>query len=133
MNPDYKLLLLSVNNLFLIAFIFIISSFNAFATPAKDIALQYDAKKEQLHVEAIHVSNSLQNHYIHRMSVTKNADEPVVTYFSRQSEPSKFIADTALEAQPGDSIRVELLCIKGGVSEATLVVPKPEEKKEMQK
>ena len=99
------------------------SAKSAWATPAANIKLAYDFKKGELLLEADHVSNSLQNHYIHTMTIYENNEAPQLIYFTRQAKPSKFTADVPLAVQPGDAIRVVLQCIKGGTSEETLVVP----------
>ena len=111
---------------FYFSIFFILCSGELWATPPTDIQMTYDFEKETLSVEAAHVSNSQQNHYIHTMTIYKNDEAPNVIYFTRQMKPSVFSAEVPLKAKPGDVIRVAFQCIKGGFAEATLVIADPE-------
>ena len=95
----------------------------AFATPPSQIELSYDALKGNLHIEAEHPSDRLDRHYLRRMVIYKNDVQDQELFYPRQTYAAKFVADTALKADPGDRIAVELFCSQGGVGRQEITVP----------
>ena len=104
-----------------LAFCFFVSI--AAATPPTAITLTYIKEKSILHVEIEHVTHNPRNHYIRRLEVYQNNNEPIVFNYPTQRDRSTVIEDVALSAQTGDTIRVVAICSKAGRKEETLVVP----------
>ena len=104
----------------------------AFATPPKDIHLEYNPDTGELTIRAAHVSQDLNKHYIRRAVVVKNTQEPQNFYFTRQTQPDQFEATVTFRVDVGDQVSVKLYCSEGGVGEASLDIqqPAPEEAKE---
>jgi hypothetical protein len=95
----------------------------AWATPPKNIYLSYDVLAGVLYIEAEHVSDRIDRHYLHRMEISVNGGEPQVLYYHRQVEPQGFKAEIPLAAKPTDVISVALYCIQGGSNKVELIVP----------
>ena len=96
---------------------------DARATPPKSVNLSYDVLGGMLYVEAEHVTDNVDKHYLHTMKIFVNDKEVQTLYFHRQNQPTGFKEDVPLVAQPTDMIRVELFCIQGGSNKAEITIP----------
>lgn len=104
----------------------------ALAIPPASIDISYDALKGTIHVEAPHVSERLERHYLRRMTVFVNGQEAATVYYHRQQKPSGFEADVDLEVNPNDVVGVDLYCSQGGFKHAEYTIV-DETKKEVKK
>lgn len=95
----------------------------AMARPPAEINLSYDTEKKNLHIEARHVTSNSRKHFIRRVVVYKNGEEIEKRFYVQQTTAAMLIEDLALEAVPGDVLRVEAVCNEAGRKETTLVIP----------
>lgn len=95
---------------------------NVEARPPSQIELAYDREKQSLHVVVKHISDNMRKHYIRKIDVSRNDEDPVPYYFSSQTSAAELIIDIPLEAQPNDVIYVEAVCSEAGRAEQTLVI-----------
>ena len=121
-----------MKNLFLFMFLMFMAPL-AMATPPTEILLSYDKEKEVLHVEATHVSNKPEKHYLRKFIVSLNGNPQPEIYFHRQVDPAKFVTDIPLKAKEGDVIAVEISCSQGGVKTEELTIPVEEKKDDTHK
>ncbi len=94
----------------------------AWATPPTTLDLTYDPASGVLHVEAKHVSEHLDKHYLHRLVIYRNGAQEQEIVYTRQKYPSKFMEDIPLIAKPGETIAVEVFCSQGGSKRAELTI-----------
>ena len=117
----------SVRQVILIALAII--GFNAklaLAAAPTAIDLKYDPKEKVLNIDIAHVSHDQNKHYIKKVTVTKNNEEPKTLYFRQQVDHAHFVTQTPLEAQPGDAVKVEAQDSEGGSLTEEMVIPEPE-------
>lgn len=95
----------------------------AMARPPTEINLSYDTEKRNLHIEARHVTKNPRKHFIRRVIVYRNDEGVEKRFYVQQTTATMFIEDLALEAFPGDVLRVEAVCNEVGRKETTLVIP----------
>ncbi len=95
----------------------------AMARPPTEINLSYDAEAGNLHIEARHVTNNTRKHFIRKVIVYNNDEKVAERSYVQQTTASMLIEDFALEAFPGDILRVEAVCNEVGRKETTLVIP----------
>ena len=101
----------------------------AFATPASDINLKYDLKKNVLHISAKHPTDRKERYYIRRVMVYDNDVMVKEVTFPRQKNPVAFEEDIELTAVTGDRIRVEMFSSEGGKALGEYIVEPSSEKK----
>src|SRR5687767_6135178 len=92
------------------------------ARPPSQIELTYDKDKQSLHIVAKHLSESMREHYIRKVDVWKNDEDPIPHFFSSQTSAAELITDIPLSAMPNDVIHVEAVCSKAGRTQQSLVV-----------
>lgn len=95
----------------------------AWAGNPTGIKLEYDFKKKALHVEIEHLTHNVRHHRIRKIVVTKNHEEPLEFFFTRQDNEG-LTADLSIAAAGGDVLKVEAFCSKGGYAEEKITVPK---------
>jgi len=107
----------------LIIFILFVFIGSAAANPPKEIKLTYDKSKKVLTVEIKHNTRDLTEHYIRKISVYKNTEEP--NHFSFVSQPAAtgLTKEISVDLVPGDVVRVKAVCSEAGFKEETLIVP----------
>lgn len=96
----------------------------AWATPPESLDVSYNQEKGLITVSGRHPTQDRLEHFIRRVRVTINQDEPQTTYLTRQESASEFQATVAVKGNPGDMIKVEVFCSQGGSKDFTLQVPK---------
>lgn len=85
-----------------------------------------------LHVVVKHVTHDPRNHYIRKMAVYNNDDkEPIIYRYVQQSSAQAQIEDIAIDLKPGDTIKVEAVCVEREKAESTFVVPQPDPSKDI--
>ena len=99
----------------------------AYSHPPSRIDITYDPKEEVLSLTIAHITRDLNDHFIRRIEVKKNKEEPQIFYLNRQEKFNEFTYDISLEAEPNDVIKVKANCSKGGMKEEEFTVPEPEE------
>ncbi|GEM_PF-1257282 len=95
----------------------------AHAAPPSNLTLDYDLDSGTLTAQGSHPTQDRFEHYIRRMMVTKNQEEPQTFYFTRQNSAGEFKQTVSLKIKAGDKIHVQVYCSLGGSSEADLVIP----------
>lgn len=108
----------------MITAVLIVHASGAWATPPQTLELSYNQDKQLLTVSGSHPTQDRLEHFIRRIRVTVNQNEPVTTYLTRQDSPGEFKAVVALNAQPGDTVKIEAFCNQGGGKEQILQIPK---------
>jgi hypothetical protein len=103
----------------------------AFAHSPSNIALSYDETQKLLHIQMVHVTVKNREHYIRRITVTKNNEKPVDYYYPAQTSANGMETDVEITAEPGDVVKIKAFCSEAGSGEASLTIPekKPEQKK----
>ena len=94
----------------------------AFAHPPKSVVLSYDSGAKILSIEIEHRTYDFTEHFIHRIVVQKNDEEPFVLRYNRQDSSSIFTKEVELDAERGDTIQVKAYCNEGGTRTETLVI-----------
>ncbi|MBI3314364.1 MAG: hypothetical protein HYZ86_00265 [Candidatus Omnitrophica bacterium] len=99
------------------------------ATPPTEMEISYDPAPPSagqargvLHVEAKHISDHLDKHYLRRLVIYRNGVKEQEIAYTRQKYPSKFIEDIPLIVKPGETISVEVFCSQGGSKRAELTI-----------
>ncbi len=92
------------------------------ATPPTEMKISYDPAKGMLHVEAKHISDHLDKHYLRQLVIYRNGTKEQEIAYARQKYPSKFIEDIPFIAKPGETIAVEVFCSEGGTKRAELTI-----------
>ena len=94
----------------------------AWATPPYKLDVRYDAGDKALKVDIEHASHELSEHYIRKITVYKNSEEPKIFYYSHQPSPQQFTLTIPFEAKNGDKIRITASCSEGGSKDAETTV-----------
>ncbi|MFA5059761.1 MAG: hypothetical protein WC676_03955 [Candidatus Omnitrophota bacterium] len=95
----------------------------AFAHPPSGVELSYDSANGALTVQAEHVSKNPRKHYVRRIAVSKNQEDPVGFSFSSQNSASRVFEQIPFQANRDDVIHAKLICSEAGQSEATITIP----------
>jgi hypothetical protein len=95
------------------------------ATPPTNLQLAYNLDTRKLHIEADHPTDRPDRYFVQKVTVIKNSKEKQYFYFPRQTSVSKFIADLAYEAVPGDYLDIEVRCSQGGAAQGSIDVSGP--------
>ena len=95
---------------------------SAWATPPTTLDLTYDPATGVLHVEAKHISDHLDKHYLRRLVIDRNGAKEKEIAYTRQKYPSKFVEDIPFIAKPGETIAVEVFCSQGGKKKVELTI-----------
>lgn len=98
------------------------------AHPPSDLALSYDLEKQTLYVKMRHTTHDPREDYIRKIEISVNGQEPILKHYTIQLNTLEFSENVSLPAKEGDSIRIKAFSKEGGSSEATMLVPKKEEK-----
>ena len=93
------------------------------AHPPTGMKLDYNQTTGTLHIEMRHVTGNMRKHYIRRILVYKNQEEPISLAIPQQTTPSSMVKDVPLKANPKDVIRVQAFSTDGGSAEETLIIP----------
>lgn len=99
------------------------------AHPPSDLELSYDLEKQTLYVKMRHTTHDPREDYIRKIEISVNGQEPILKHYTIQLNTLEFSEYVSLAAKEGDSIRIKAFSKEGGSSEATMLVPKKEEKK----
>jgi len=99
------------------------------AHPPSDLTLSYDLEKQTLYIKMRHTTHDPREDYIRKMEVSVNGQEPILKHYTIQLNTLEFSENVSIPAKEGDSIRIKAFSKEGGSSEATMLVPKKEEKK----
>lgn len=94
-----------------------------FATPPETLDIQYSLDAQTLTLSGRHPTQHRLEHFIRRMIVTRNQEEPQKFYLTRQDSASEFKTTVPLKLEPGDMIKIETLCSQGGGKSAEFQVP----------
>lgn len=95
----------------------------AFATPPAGLALSYDLDAGTMTAQGSHPTQDRFKHYIRRMVVAQEKQEPQTFYFTRQDSANEFKQTVPMKLKAGDRAHVQVYCSQGGSSEADLVIP----------
>lgn len=98
----------------------------SFATPPADLQLSYDLDQGTLTAQGAHPTQDRFEHFIRRMVVTVNREEPQTFYFTRQNSAGEFKQTVSLPMKAGDKISVSVYCGKGGSKDANVTIPEEE-------
>lgn len=109
-----------------ILFFGLISSLGA--TSPSIIELTYEPGKKNLRIKIVHAAHDPREHHIRKVEVSLNDEKPTNLYFATQTAPAFLTMDVALEAKPGDNIRVLAICNEAGRLEKTLTVSMEDDK-----
>jgi len=93
------------------------------ANPPKEIKLNYDKDKNVLIVEVVHITRDRTEHYIRKILVSKNQEEPISSSFVDQPTSTGFTIEIPIDLAVGDTVRVKAVCNKAGFKEETTVIP----------
>src|SRR5262245_55130102 len=85
----------------------------AWATPPESVDVSYNKDTGVLTVQGPHPTQDRHEHYIRRLVVTRNHDEPQKFYATRQDAANAFKMEVPFKAEPGDKIHVEVFCSQG--------------------
>ena len=94
----------------------------SFAAPPANITLSYNLDAGTITAQGRHPTQDRFKHYIRRMVLTQNHEEPKTFYFTRQDLASEFKQTVPLKIKAGDKIHAQVYCSLGGSSEADLVI-----------
>jgi hypothetical protein len=125
MKPKQIALAKIIQSLGVIGWLFIASL--GHATPPLEMDLAYDQAKGTLDVRFVHPSTNRNKHFIRRIEVIKNNEEPTKYFYGFQPAAREFTYTYDLKAGPQDIITVKAHCEEGGTKEATLVIPLEED------
>lgn len=101
-----------------------------YATPPREINLDFDLEKGVLSIEMLHVSHDRNGHYIRKVVILRNGKEIKSIHNRQQVDPSHFLLEVSMEAVVGDTIEIKALCAGGGSKTAQMKVEEKEEKME---
>src|SRR3989338_5915853 len=115
----------------IVLFVLLLGGFSrtVFAHPPLSISAEYDSLKRVLHVQINHVAHDNDEHYIRKLEIIKNGEEPITMYYKRQQTPTEFSADISLEAQDKDVVTIKSFSNEGGSLEHTIEIQIAEDKK----
>jgi hypothetical protein len=94
------------------------------ATPPESLDISYSKELGILIVQGPHPTQDRFEHFIRRLIVTRNQDEPQKFYVTRQDSAGGFKIEVPFKAEPGDSLRIEVFCSQGGTKSADFALPK---------
>ena len=105
----------------LVWFFCVLMNPNSFATPPAEIRLEYDVEQKVLKVDIDHISHNPHKHFIRKIEIYKNDEEPIIKRFAAQKSEGISV-EVALEAKEQDKIRVKAVCNQAGTLEGTLII-----------
>ena len=94
------------------------------ATSPESLELKYDQLVGTLSAQGHHPTQDRFEHYIRRLIVVRNQEEPMKFFVTRQDSVSEFKITVPLKLEPGDKIHVDVYCSQGGMKAADLEIPK---------
>lgn len=100
----------------------------AYATPPRDLQLEYDPVKQELNISMKHPSNELREHYIRTITVTVNNEQPKVYRFAFQRLAAEVKTTVPIALKSADLVHVKASCSQGGSAQADLVIASDETK-----
>ena len=98
-----------------------------FAHAPSEINLEYDLEEQKLNIEIIHVTKDIKEHFIRKITVRKNNEEPFDHFLHWQKENKKVLEEISVSAEEGDIFTVKATCKKGGSTTASMLVELPKE------
>lgn len=96
----------------------------SWATPPESLELSYNQSAGILTVSGRHPTQDRFEHFIRRVIITRNQDEPQKFYLTRQDSASEFKIAVPVNSEPGDTIRIAVYCSQGGTKSAEIQIPK---------
>ncbi len=102
-----------------------LGSSQTFATPPRNIQLEYDFAKQQLHITMEHVTKNPRKHRIRRISVTVNNGPAKDFFYSSQTSGKGMDVIIPLKAKAGDVIHVKAVCSEAGSGTKEITVTEP--------
>ena len=109
-------------------FVFIAALFFAspvFAHPPTDLKLSYTLETQTLRIEMTHTTSNMVKHYIRRLEISKNGEEPLAITIPKQTTPSGHTEELVFPAKPKDTISVKAYSTEGGIASAEIKIPEP--------
>ena len=94
-----------------------------FATPPETLEIQYNPDKQSLTLSGRHPTQDRLEHFIRRIQVTRNQDEPETFYLTRQDSLKEFKVKIPIKIEPGDRIKAEVFCSQGGTKSIEFQAP----------
>ena len=92
--------------------------------PPKDINLNFNPDTKDMKIEVIHNVKNAQNHYIAKIDITVNKEQPIEKTYTQQTSLEKQEDTIKLEkASPGDKVKVKATCKIFGSKTVTIVIP----------
>ena len=100
------------------------SSATAFAHPPKNLEAVWNASAQTLTVKASHLVNDTAKHYVLSMVVMNSKGEQIAfkQYTKQSSDKSFSDSVTLLNAKPGDTVKIRLVCNIMGTAEETITL-----------
>jgi hypothetical protein len=98
---------------------------SAFANPPSDVQLSYVQKDQVLQVTIAHYSFTPNYHYIKRVEIRKNSENPLVHEYKNQPDKSPFTYTYKLLLKEGDRVEVKAICSLYGSKSGSLTISKP--------
>ncbi len=102
----------------------------AYATPPRDLKLEYDPVKQELTISMKHPTVELREHYIRTVNVSVNHQEPKVYRFAFQRLAAEVKTTVPIVLKSADLVYVKASCSQGGSAEADLVIAPDQAKSE---
>ena len=97
-------------------------SFGLLAHPPSDMELNYDGKTGILTVVVDHRVGNPSNHYVERITITKNGTLVLEESYERQDDRARTSHEYRINAQNGDSVEVEAECNRFGTISRSISV-----------
>ena len=94
------------------------------ATPPDSLVIAYNQDSQKLTVSGHHVTQDRLEHFIRRVIVTRNQDEPQKFYLTRQDSMSEFKTTIPIKLEPGDKVKIDVFCSQGGTKSTEYQLPK---------
>lgn len=94
------------------------------ATPPDSVDIQYNQDNQTMTLTGRHVTQDRLEHFIRRINVTINQQEPQKFYLTRQDSNSEFKKTIPVKLEPGDMVKIDVFCSKGGTRTAEFQVPR---------
>lgn len=96
----------------------------SWSTPPESLELSYNQSAGTLTMSGRHPTQDRFEHFIRRVVITRNQDEPQKFYLTRQDSVSEFKVTVPVKLEPGDTIRIAVYCSQGGTKSAEIQIPK---------
>ena len=92
------------------------------AHPPRNITLNYNDSDKILVIDIKHLSRDHARHYIKKIEVSLNGNDPQIIFNRQQVRPNNFTKEIPYQATSSDIIAVKAYCSKGGKFEESLTV-----------